>query len=184
MVRRVVLAQPLQDLLVVHEPVQRAQEEGVKRQVADLLQLEVPAHGLQPPRAPDARLQRLQGFAVLPQVSRQLLVGARDRCACIPPSLTPETKVASACVASFRSLSHCPHFALYFLISVRFPGRKEKLYESTTRLNTLRDFGVDVRYFRGETGEKEGNKQTGAPSGGLWFSSKCHQMTKRPGPIQ
>lgn len=64
------------------------------------------------------------------------------------------------------------------------PGTKEKLYESTTRLNTLRDFGVDVCYFRGETGEKEGNKQTGAPSGGLWFSSKCHQMTKRPGPIQ
>lgn len=40
------LAQPLQDLLVVHEPVQRAQEEGVEGQVAHLLQLEVSAEML------------------------------------------------------------------------------------------------------------------------------------------
>lgn len=72
-VRRVVLAQALQQPLVVHEPVQRAQQEGVERQVAHLLQLEVPAQVLQPPRAPDAGLQRLQSFAVLPQVNRQLL---------------------------------------------------------------------------------------------------------------
>lgn len=72
---RVVFAQSLQDLLVVHEPVQRAQEEGVERQVAHLLQLEVSAQALQPPGAPDARLQRLQRLAVLPQVSSQLLVG-------------------------------------------------------------------------------------------------------------
>lgn len=71
----VVFAQSLQDLLVVHEPVQRAQEEGVERQVAHLLQLEVSAQALQPPGAPDAGLQRLQRLAVLPQVSSQLLVG-------------------------------------------------------------------------------------------------------------
>lgn len=70
---RVVLAQALQDLLVVHEPVQRAQEEGVERQVAHLLQLKVPAQVLQPPRAPDAGLQGLQRLAVLPQVGSQLL---------------------------------------------------------------------------------------------------------------
>lgn len=75
-----VLAQPLQDLLVVHEPVQRAQEEGVERQVAHLLQLEVSAQALQPPGAPDAGLQRLQSLAVLPQMHRQLLVGeTRER---------------------------------------------------------------------------------------------------------
>lgn len=74
-----VLAQTLQDLLVVHEPVQGAQEEGVERQVAHLLQLEVSAQVLQPPGAPDAGLQRLQSLAVLPQVSSQLLVGAQDK---------------------------------------------------------------------------------------------------------
>lgn len=74
-----VLAQTLQDLLVVHEPVQGAQEEGVERQVAHLLQLEVSAQVLQPPGAPDAGLQRLQGLAVLPQVSSQLLVGAKGK---------------------------------------------------------------------------------------------------------
>lgn len=69
----VVLAQALQDLLVVHEPVQRAQEEGVERQVAHLLQLKVSAQVLQPPRAPDAGLQGLQRLAVLPQLGSQLL---------------------------------------------------------------------------------------------------------------
>lgn len=63
----------------MHEPVQRAQQEGVERQVAHLLQLEVSAQVLQPPRAPDARLQRLQSLAVLPQVGRQLLGGERGR---------------------------------------------------------------------------------------------------------
>lgn len=72
-VRRVVLAEPFQDLLVVHEPVQRAQEEGVEWQVTHLLQLEVSAEMLQPPGALDGRLQRLQGFAVLPQVGCQVL---------------------------------------------------------------------------------------------------------------
>lgn len=73
------LAQPLQDLLVVHEPVQGAQEEGVERQVAHLLQLEVSAQVLQPPGALDAGLQGLQSLAVLPQVSGQLLVRAKDQ---------------------------------------------------------------------------------------------------------
>ena len=59
----------------MHEPVQRAQEEGVERQVAHLLQLEVSAQALQPPGAPDAGLQRLQSLAVLPQMRRQLLAG-------------------------------------------------------------------------------------------------------------
>lgn len=71
----VVLAQPLQDLLVVHEPVQRAQEEGVERQVAHLLQLEVSAEELQAPGAPDGVLQRLQRLAMLPEVRCQVLVG-------------------------------------------------------------------------------------------------------------
>lgn len=70
---RVVLAEPLQDLLVVHEPVQRAQEEGVERQVTHLLQLKVSAEMLQPPGALDGVLQGLQGLAVLPKVSGQVL---------------------------------------------------------------------------------------------------------------
>ena len=39
-------AQALQDLLVVNETVQRTQDEAVEGDVADLLQLEVPAEAL------------------------------------------------------------------------------------------------------------------------------------------
>lgn len=87
--RRVVLAEPFQDLLVVHEPVQRAQEEGVEWQVTHLLQLEVSAEMLQPPGALDRRLQGLQGFAVLPQVGRQVL---REEGETVHTSVTQETE--------------------------------------------------------------------------------------------
>lgn len=73
------LAEPLQHLLVVHEAVQRAQQEGVEGQVADLLQLKVPAEVLQPPGAPDAGLQHLQRLAVLPEVSCKRLEGSKDK---------------------------------------------------------------------------------------------------------
>lgn len=56
---RVVFAQPLQDLLVVDEAVQGPQDEDVQRDVADLLQLKVPAQTLQPAGRP-ARLLQLQ----------------------------------------------------------------------------------------------------------------------------
>lgn len=46
--RWVVFAQTLQDLLVVHEAVQRPQDEDVQGDVADFLQLEIPAESLQP----------------------------------------------------------------------------------------------------------------------------------------
>lgn len=107
----VVLAQPLQHLLVVHEPVQRAQEEGVERQVAHLLQLEVSAQVLQPPRAPDAGLQRLQSLAVLPQVGSQVLgVGEGARLAelhahAVRPARRAETQISSAFVSSFHYIS-------------------------------------------------------------------------------
>lgn len=83
------LAEPFQDLLVVHEPVQRAQEEGVEWQVTHLLQLEVSAEMLQPPGALDRRLQGLQGFAVLPQVGRQVL---REEGETVHTSVTQETE--------------------------------------------------------------------------------------------
>lgn len=47
MSRCVMLAQALQDLLVVDEAMQRTQDEDVQRDVADLLQLKVPAEALQ-----------------------------------------------------------------------------------------------------------------------------------------
>lgn len=50
MSRRVVFAQALQDLLVVDEAVQRTQDEDVQGDVADLLQLKIPAETLQPAR--------------------------------------------------------------------------------------------------------------------------------------
>lgn len=56
---RVVFAQALQYLLVVDEAVQRAQNEDVEGDVADLLQLEVPAQTLQL-AGPLARILQLQ----------------------------------------------------------------------------------------------------------------------------
>lgn len=119
---RVVLAQALQDLLVVHEPVQRAQEEGVERQVAHLLQLEVSAQALQPPRAPDARLQRLQSFTVLPQVSRQLLVGARHERTRVPPGPTLRSEHHPGLSWLPFILLRAFPFAIDFIISVRLSG--------------------------------------------------------------
>lgn len=43
-------AQALQDLLVVDEAVQRPQDEDVQGDVADLLQLKIPAETLEPAR--------------------------------------------------------------------------------------------------------------------------------------
>lgn len=57
--RWVVFAQALQDLLVVDEAMQRPQDEDIQRDVADLLQLKVPAEVLQA-RARPARLLQLQ----------------------------------------------------------------------------------------------------------------------------
>lgn len=71
----VVLAQPLQDLLVVDEAVQRPQDEDVERNVADLLQLKVPAQGLQPAGRPARLLQLQQQLRLLAQARRQGLRG-------------------------------------------------------------------------------------------------------------
>lgn len=68
---RVVFAQPLQDLLVVDEAVQRPQDEDVERDVADLLQLKVPAQGLQPAGRPARLLQLQQHLRLLVQARRQ-----------------------------------------------------------------------------------------------------------------
>lgn len=53
-------AQALQDLLVVNEAMQRPQDEDVEGDVADLLQLKVPAETLQPARRLARLLQLLQ----------------------------------------------------------------------------------------------------------------------------
>ena len=53
-------AQAAQQQAVVAQALQRLQQEGVERQVADLLQLEVAAQRLQPPQAPAGRLQLRQ----------------------------------------------------------------------------------------------------------------------------
>lgn len=74
----VVFAQALQDLLVVHEAVERAQEEDVERQVACLLQLKVATQRLQSPRAPARPLQLQQSLRVLLKVACHQL-GQRER---------------------------------------------------------------------------------------------------------
>ena len=68
---RVVFAQALQDLLVVDEAVQGAQDEDVQGDVADLLQLKVPAETLQPAGGPARLLQLQQDFRLLVQVCCQ-----------------------------------------------------------------------------------------------------------------
>lgn len=52
---RVVLAEPLQDKLVVEQPVEGPEEEDVEGQVADSLLLEVPAKSLHLPAGPEER---------------------------------------------------------------------------------------------------------------------------------
>lgn len=50
-------AQALQDLLVVDEAMQRPQDEDIQRDVANLLQLKVPAEALQAGAGPARLLQ-------------------------------------------------------------------------------------------------------------------------------
>lgn len=73
----VVFAQPLQDLLVVEEAVQGPQDEDVQRDVADLLQLKVPAQTLQPAGRPARLLQLQQHLRLLVQARRQGLWAER-----------------------------------------------------------------------------------------------------------
>lgn len=61
----VVFAQTLQDLLVVSEAVQRPQDEDIEGDVADLLQLKVPAETLQLTGRPARLLQLHQNFGLL-----------------------------------------------------------------------------------------------------------------------
>lgn len=67
----VMFAQALQELLVMAEAVQRPQNEDIERDVADLLQLKVPAETLQPAGRPARLLQLQQDFRLFMQVCRQ-----------------------------------------------------------------------------------------------------------------
>lgn len=71
MSRWVVFAQALQDLLVVDEAVQRPQDEDIQGDVADLLQLKVPAQTLQPAGRPACLLQLQQNLRLLMQACCQ-----------------------------------------------------------------------------------------------------------------
>ncbi len=64
-------AQALQDLLVVDEAVQRPQNEDIQRDVADLLQLKLPAETLKLAGRPACLLQLQQNFRLLMQVCCQ-----------------------------------------------------------------------------------------------------------------
>lgn len=75
----VVLAQALQDLLIVDEAVQRPQDEDIQGDVADFLQLKLPAETLQPAGRPARLLQLQQGFRLLVQTRRQGL-GIKFEC--------------------------------------------------------------------------------------------------------
>lgn len=70
---QVVFAQALQDLLVVKEAMKRPQDEDVERDVADLLQLELPAQTLQPAGRPASLFHLHQDVALLVQVCCQRL---------------------------------------------------------------------------------------------------------------
>lgn len=47
MCRWIMFTQPLQDLFVMHEAMQRSQEDDVERQIANLLELKVSTQNLQ-----------------------------------------------------------------------------------------------------------------------------------------
>lgn len=66
-------AQALQDLLVVNEAMQRPQDEDIQRDVADLLQLKVPAEALQAGARPARLLQLQQSFRLFVQAHCQRL---------------------------------------------------------------------------------------------------------------
>lgn len=69
----VVLAQPLQDELVVHEALDGLEQEGVEGQVADLLQLELLVDRLQLLQPLGGLLQLRQHLVVLLQEAGELL---------------------------------------------------------------------------------------------------------------
>lgn len=69
----IVLAQPLQDELVVHEALDGLEQEGVERQVADLLQLKLLVDRLQLLQPLGGLLQLRQHLVVLLQEAGELL---------------------------------------------------------------------------------------------------------------
>lgn len=76
--RWIVFAEALQDLFIVHEAVQRPQEEDVERQVTDLLKLKVSAQTLQLSGRATRPLQLQQRLRMLLQMSRQQLRSQRE----------------------------------------------------------------------------------------------------------
>lgn len=62
---RVVLAEPLQDELVVQQAVQRPEEEDVEGQVANSLLLEVSTHGLHLTNGPEGQRCKVLPFKML-----------------------------------------------------------------------------------------------------------------------
>lgn len=73
MSRWVMFTQALQDLLVVDEAMQRPQDEDIQRDVADLLQLKLPAQALQAWAGPARLLQLQQSLRLFVQAPCQRL---------------------------------------------------------------------------------------------------------------
>lgn len=92
----IVLAQPLQDELVVHEALDGLEQEGVERQVADLLQLKLLVHRLQLLQPLGGLLQLRQHLVVLLQEAGELLGEQR------PPSQRQAQKLVLHQVAGAR----------------------------------------------------------------------------------
>lgn len=69
----IMFAQPLQDELVVHEPLDGLEQEGVERQVADLLQFKLFVNRLQFLQPLGSFFQLRQHLIVLLQVAGELL---------------------------------------------------------------------------------------------------------------
>ena len=81
------LAQAAQQPAVVPQALQRLQQEGVERQVADLLEFKVPAQRVQPPQAPAGRVQPRQDLVQPLEVVGQRLRGGRLQGRWAGPSL-------------------------------------------------------------------------------------------------
>lgn len=83
MLWREVLTESAQQQAVLHQPLEGLQQEGAEWQVADSLELEVFAHGLQLPGAPPGPLQLSQHLVMLLEVAAEALW--EMRCEWRPP---------------------------------------------------------------------------------------------------
>lgn len=110
----VVLAQPLQDELVVHEALDGLEQEGVEGQVAHLLQLKLLVDRLQ-------LLQSLGGFLQLRQHLVVLLQEAGELLGTNTETVKPRSPVTSVMTSKRRACESIVTFREHMFLSITSP---------------------------------------------------------------